>query len=415
MSADLQLLHEYAVTQDADAFSALLRRHQGLVYGTCLRILGNVADAEDAAQECFLKLARHAGAIRTSLAGWLHSCATSVSLNVLQQRQSRTRRENTYGHAKAETAQETTWRDIAPLVDAALERLPDEVRRALIERYLEQRSQTDIAEELSISRGVLRRRLETGIEMIRRNLKQAGVLTSVGLLTGLMAEHAVVAAPAALTFQLGKIAIAGVGLSSTPPAFAMPSASVSSTATLAVLAKKAAIVLATAVLVGGFGIAVAWLCGFGAPGTYRTREESGGSFSAGGALQQEGRGAAATSPRRGGTSSGSRGSVAAGQAAVGSTGKGGPWRSSAHGGRASAQDEGGGADGAALAAQTGQTPSESVEEKKRKREGSDSQAGKPGSRDPAAVRSQHRRPGVLYSIFGPSKPSDGTDPQDKRK
>ena len=164
MSADLQLLHDYAVTQDAEAFSTLLRHHQNLVYGTCLRILGNVADAEDAAQECFLKLARHAAVVRTSLGGWLHSCATRVSLNVLQQRRSRARRENTYGQTRAVAAgREATWREISPLVDEALEQLPHEVRYVVMERFLEQRSQTEIAQELGISRGVLHRLIESGI------------------------------------------------------------------------------------------------------------------------------------------------------------------------------------------------------------------------------------------------------------
>jgi len=413
MSAELQLLHDYAVTRDAEAFSALLRQHQNLVYGTCLRILGNPADAEDAAQECFLKLARHAATIQTSVIGWLHSCATRVSLNVLQQRQSRTRRENRYTQTRAAESVEPTWREISPLVDQALERLSPEVRYVVIERFLEQRSQTAIAEELGLSRGVVRRRLATGIEMIRRSLKKAGVLASVTALTGLLADNAAVAAPAALGHELGKLALFGSGLPPAPPTFGGASFGHGSATTTAVLAKKAAGTIAAAVFLVGFGLGVAWLCGVGAPRA-RSGEEGPWPFpqGEGGAAEvspgRPGAGGAWAGPGRdnGRASDGPRGGSRIVQPASGAGGR--------RSGRAPAGSrgvEGGASAPGVLAAAKpveGPVASDEEETEKRKRVGAGPRADRPAGRNAGSGGAVRRRPGVLYSIFGPSTPNGGS-------
>ena len=72
MLQDIELLELYARTRDAGPFNDLVTRYADLVYGTCVRVTGNVEDARDAAQDCFLALARQAGEIRASLpARWL--------------------------------------------------------------------------------------------------------------------------------------------------------------------------------------------------------------------------------------------------------------------------------------------------------------------------------------------------------
>ena len=93
MPNDGALLQQYARTRDADAFAELVRRHAGPVYGTCLRITRNAHDAEDVAQECFMELGRNAGAIVSSLPGWLHTAATSRSVNAIRNAATRRRYE----------------------------------------------------------------------------------------------------------------------------------------------------------------------------------------------------------------------------------------------------------------------------------------------------------------------------------
>lgn len=73
MPTDAELLARYAGTADPAAFTELARRHGAFVYRVCLRRLGDVHEAEDAAQAVFLVLSRRAGTIRKAadLATWL--------------------------------------------------------------------------------------------------------------------------------------------------------------------------------------------------------------------------------------------------------------------------------------------------------------------------------------------------------
>src|SRR5215472_10970016 len=65
---------------DRAAFERLMRQHERLVLATALRLLGNLEDAQDAAQEVFLKLHRNVAKVEASgnLAGWLYRVTVNV-------------------------------------------------------------------------------------------------------------------------------------------------------------------------------------------------------------------------------------------------------------------------------------------------------------------------------------------------
>ena len=77
-----------AQSGDARAFETLYALHKRRVYSLCLRMLGNVAEAEDLTQEAFLQLYRKIGTFRgdSAFSTWLHRLAVNVVLMHLRKK-----------------------------------------------------------------------------------------------------------------------------------------------------------------------------------------------------------------------------------------------------------------------------------------------------------------------------------------
>jgi len=73
---------------DADAFERIYKLHSRRVYGLCLRMAGNPAEAEDLTQEAFLTVLRKIGTFRgdSAFSTWLHRIAVNLVLMRLRKR-----------------------------------------------------------------------------------------------------------------------------------------------------------------------------------------------------------------------------------------------------------------------------------------------------------------------------------------
>ncbi|MEO1584005.1 MAG: sigma-70 family RNA polymerase sigma factor [Planctomycetota bacterium] len=209
---DLEAVRAFARSRDPRAFEVLLERYQRMVLSTCLRVLGDRGHAEDATQETFLKLARHAGEITSNAGAWLHRCATRTAIDA--QRALRVRRDAEARAATplaaADAGEEKTWKEIEPLVDAALERLRDEDREVLVLRFLLGRSQVSMAAEAGINAGTMSRRIDRALSKLHAELGRSGVeIAGVGALGGAMVLAARSVGPGLdLAAGLGKIGLA---------------------------------------------------------------------------------------------------------------------------------------------------------------------------------------------------------------
>src|SRR5688500_17337013 len=87
---DARLL-EAARAGDEDAFARLVEPHRRALHAHCYRMLGSVADAEDALQDALLNawrgLAKFEG--RSSLRSWLYTIATNACLRAIERRPKR--------------------------------------------------------------------------------------------------------------------------------------------------------------------------------------------------------------------------------------------------------------------------------------------------------------------------------------
>ena len=179
---DGQLLERFAT--DADevaelAFSALVERHQTMVWRVCLAIVRDEHDAEDAFQGTFLVLVRKARSlwVRDSLGPWLHQVAyrtaSCVRLRVIRRRK---HEQQCAERLAAPMVALGTARD--PDREAAVQeevnRLPEKLRAPIVLCDLEGRTHQEAARFLGWPIGTVKTRQARGRDRIRQRLVRRG-------------------------------------------------------------------------------------------------------------------------------------------------------------------------------------------------------------------------------------------------
>ena len=190
--SDDRLVHRFAREDDEEAFAELIRRHGGLVRGVCRRVLGPGGDIEDAAQSAFLSLARDAPALAArmnpggSLAGWIYRVAVNAALQQRRASRSRRRRETAVVRERSverdETARNVETTELLSILDQELGSLPSQFRGPLVLCHLQGKTQQEAAEELGLSYGTFRRRLDRARQLLRARLDRRGIMASAGLI-----------------------------------------------------------------------------------------------------------------------------------------------------------------------------------------------------------------------------------------
>lgn len=145
---------------DRIAFERLLRKHERLVLATALRLLGNLEDAQDAAQEVFLKLHRNLAKVESSgnLAGWLYKVTVNVCHDH-RRRQPRTAGMEEMSEIPAAGAGpdgELAAAEQRRVLELSLLQLSKKERAALVLRDLEGLSTAEAAAALGTSEATVR-------------------------------------------------------------------------------------------------------------------------------------------------------------------------------------------------------------------------------------------------------------------
>jgi RNA polymerase sigma factor (sigma-70 family) len=175
--SDEDLIARFVQTRDQAAFEVLVWRHGEMVLSAARCRLGRTPDAEDAFQAAFLTLARKADTIRRrgALAGWLHQVVCRICLRMIQQRQSRQRREQSLNGHDAIDSKTQADGELTQQIDAEIERLPDRYRRVVVLCYLQGRTTEEAAGVLGCPRGTVLSRLSAARQMLQRRLEGRGV------------------------------------------------------------------------------------------------------------------------------------------------------------------------------------------------------------------------------------------------
>jgi RNA polymerase sigma factor (sigma-70 family) len=194
---DGQLLEGFVSRREEAALDALVRRHAPMVWAVCRRALPHDQDAEDAFQATFLVLVRRAAAVvpREMVGNWLYGVAyqTAWKARIIAARR-RTRERQVTQMPEPPQAETDPWREVRPLLDEELRRLPAKYRVAIVLCDVEGKTRAEAARQLGVKEGTLSGRLTRGRALLAKRLAKRLARHGLPLLAGLLAADA----PAAL-------------------------------------------------------------------------------------------------------------------------------------------------------------------------------------------------------------------------
>jgi RNA polymerase sigma-70 factor, ECF subfamily len=166
-----------AASGDEQAFRSLVERYQGMVYTVAHNILGDHADAEDAAQEAFLRLFRKLRQFRgeASFGTWLYRLAVTTAVDY-RRRERRTPPEVAVREALADPEQAVLERAGCADLVRAVDALPADYRLPLVLRDVHGLEYREVAELLGRPLGTVKVMVHRGRNAVRLRLRASGSL-----------------------------------------------------------------------------------------------------------------------------------------------------------------------------------------------------------------------------------------------
>jgi RNA polymerase sigma factor (sigma-70 family) len=221
MTDDAELLRRFADDRSDDAFSEVVRRHVDLVYSSALRqAWGNHHKAEEITQMVFVNLARKAARLASHpvLPAWLHRASRLAALEINRKEARRQKYERAAGAeimADAESEEHAAWEEVRPVLDAAINRLNERDRQAILLRFFAKQSLGEVARRLNLSENAARMRVERALAKLHAQLVRKGIKSSAAALIAAITGNAISAAPAGVAATSTSAAMAvggGAGL-----------------------------------------------------------------------------------------------------------------------------------------------------------------------------------------------------------
>lgn len=163
-----------------------MRSYQDMVFATAVRLLASEAEAQDVAQEVFLRAYERFAELKGSptAGGWLKTVARNLCLNHLTRYRARWRffsefqrddddRDDRFWDVPVEdrTVEEASAVDRRELLEQALQKLPPSQRVPLVLYHFEDLSYEEIAARLHISLSKLKTDIHRGREALRKKLR----------------------------------------------------------------------------------------------------------------------------------------------------------------------------------------------------------------------------------------------------
>jgi RNA polymerase sigma-70 factor, ECF subfamily len=190
MSADADLISR-AAGGDSSAFQVLVERHRSMVYRVAYQFAGNHHDAEDIAQDVFIKVFRSLDRFRqdAQLTSWLYRIIMNACID--HKRRSRFNSSAAFGdeaeqrmlNAPEETPgpeERAYGGEIGQVLETEIGRLPQGQRIVFVMRHHQGMKLCEIAEALGLAEGTVKRQLHAAVHRLRHALRQARVTAGEG-------------------------------------------------------------------------------------------------------------------------------------------------------------------------------------------------------------------------------------------
>lgn len=219
MNDDAELLRLYVQNRSEEAFAAIVQRHLNLVYSVALRqVGGDMHLAQDVAQVVFSSLAQKACMLshRSVLGGWLYRATQFAAIDVVRAESRRRVRESesrTMHDLTAPSEVDKNWDKLRPTLDELIGDLKSTDRDAVVLRFFETRSFSDIGARLQLTENAARMRVDRALDKLRLALARRGVTSTSAALAATLASQVGAAAPAECAVTLVSGALAGVARS----------------------------------------------------------------------------------------------------------------------------------------------------------------------------------------------------------
>ncbi|WP_419882675.1 RNA polymerase sigma factor SigW [Peribacillus sp. B-H-3] len=169
---------------DQNAFSEIVELYKDRVYQLCYRMLGNSHEAEDMAQEAFLRAYINIRSfhIQMKFSTWLYRIATNLCIDRIRKKKpdyfldaevAGTEGLDLYSQIASESSnpeEELESMELRKTIQEEILKLPEKYRSAIVLKYIEELSLKEISEILDLPVGTVKTRIHRGREALRKQL-----------------------------------------------------------------------------------------------------------------------------------------------------------------------------------------------------------------------------------------------------
>ncbi|WP_409252565.1 RNA polymerase sigma factor SigW [Bacillus sp. SCS-153A] len=170
---------------DQDAFAEVVELYKDKVFQICFRMLGNRHEAEDIAQEAFIRayVNIHTFNQKRKFSTWLYRIATNLCIDRIRKKKpdyyldaevTGTEGLTMYSQVAAEgqlPEEEVEGMELQAEIQRQILKLPDKYRSAIVLKYIEELSLLEISEILDLPLGTVKTRIHRGREALRKQLR----------------------------------------------------------------------------------------------------------------------------------------------------------------------------------------------------------------------------------------------------